>query len=262
MPKFLLFVLCCFSSQLIAQGNIHYIANEGILIESGNHRLLIDALFDDYYEDYLHPSKDLIKAVNEKKSPYQKIDLFLSTHAHRDHFYSKMVANFLIAHSETKFISTQQAIDSLARHTTLFNTIAPQLTSYTKGMNWQKNENGEIIIGSAFVRHGGKQNYNVDNLIFVLDVNGKKILHLGDAEMDISHFHKLRLQNEAIDVALVPYWFLAYSPGIEIISQQIRPAQLIAIHYPKVGDPKSLKLIRENFPDAVVFMKTGEKVEF
>ncbi|SMD37065.1 L-ascorbate metabolism protein UlaG, beta-lactamase superfamily [Reichenbachiella faecimaris] len=245
-----------------AQHTINYIANEGILIQSTSKSILIDAIFDDYYKDYSSPSEQTIRQLNAKESPFQVVDLLLVTHAHLDHFNPEMVYRFLKSHSETELICPNQAIDSIAKSNRNIETLNPRLNGIISKMGWQSLFLKGVSIQTAYVRHGGQQNYKVDNQIYLIHVDGKKILHLGDSEMDPSHFSQLQMSKPPIDVALIPYWYLAYSPGIDIIKNQIKPNKLIAIHYPKVGDPKSLQKIRENFPNAVVFMEEGESVEF
>lgn len=259
---FLLFCTLILALPAIGQHTITYIANEGILIQSEEKTLLIDAIFDDYYEQYAAPSEQTIHHMNAKESPYQTIDLLLITHAHLDHFNPAMVGKFMTAHRETVLVCPNQAIDSIAKFYPNTTSIKSRLNGVAPIPAWQSLFLGGISMKTAFVRHGGKQNYGVDNQIYLMNVDGKKILHIGDAEMDMAHFSNLHLAQPPIDVALIPYWFLAYSPGVEIIRNQIKSKKLIAIHYPKVGDPKSLEKIRENFPQAVVFMKEGKTVEF
>lgn len=262
MNKILLNYLLLFSIQLPAQHSIQYIANEGILVESNGQRLLIDALFDDYYEDYLAPSSQAVEAMTEKVTPYESIDLYLSTHVHRDHFYSEMVVDFMLSHDETSFISTQQATDSMRLQPAKYSQVEARIKGWDKEAGWKEVVKNGISVQSAYVRHGGRRNYGIDNLIFLIELNRKKILHLGDAEMDTTHFGELGLEHQAIDVALIPYWFLAYSPGVEIVKNHIKPQMVIAIHYPKVGDPKSLKLLKQNFPEVIVFSTAGQEVTF
>lgn len=260
MKRLILITLCLAASPSIAQKSITYIANEGILIQNEEQKILIDALFDDFYQDYLVPSQKTILDMNAKNSPYESIDLFLSTHAHRDHFYFQMVGDFLSQHSETYFISSAQAIDSLRKHQD-FSKISNHVLGYAKSKGWKEFERNGITADAVFVRHGGRQNYGVHNFIYLVDIGGQNILHIGDSEMDENHFANLGLPEKSVDVALVPYWFMAYPPGQQIIEKYIKPDKLIGIHYPRVGDPKSLQMIREKFPNAVIFMKSGEKVD-
>ncbi len=255
-------LLFIFPFTAFSQHSISYIANEGIFIQTEHKSILIDAIFDNYYETYSSPSEQTIRHLNAKETPYQIIDLLLVTHAHLDHFNPEMVGTFLRSHPETELICPNQAVDSIVKMANNFESLAPRLNGLDTNPTWEALFLKGVSVHTAYVRHGGKQNHAVDNQIYLIKVDGKKILHLGDAEMDPSHFTPLHLSKPPIDVALIPYWYLAYPPGIDIIKNQIKPNKLIAIHYPKVGDPKTLKKIRDNFPNAVVFMKEGQSVDF
>ncbi|WP_420579657.1 MBL fold metallo-hydrolase [Reichenbachiella sp.] len=257
-----LFILLGFSINVSSQHAISYIANEGIYIQAENKKILIDAIFDNYYESYAAPSEKTIQQLNDKQDPFQNVDLLLVTHAHLDHFNAEMVSRFLKSHRETELIGPKQAIDSIVKIRKDMEVLAPRLNGVESKTEWDALFLKGVSVHTAYVRHGGKQNYDIDNQIYLIHVEGKKILHLGDAEMDPSHFSKLHLSKPPIDVALIPYWFLAYPPGIDIVKNQIKPKKLVAIHYPKVGDPKTLLKIRETFPNAVVFMKEGQMIDF
>ena len=263
MIRFLgVILLLTFIHSTFAQSQIQYIANEGILISIDENNILIDAIFDDYYKQFSAPSEKTINNLNSKKTPFENIDLLLITHAHLDHFNASMIGDFVIAHDETRIICTNQALDSLVLNKEVFNQIEPRVKGVNSSKEWQTHSTKNIQVKTTFVRHGGEQNYNVDNHVYLIECEGKTLLHIGDAEMDINHFNHLDLENSNIDVALVPFWFLAFPPGVEILNSKIKPKKIIGIHYPKVGDPKTLQMIKSNFPDATVFQTEGEKIEF
>ena len=120
-----------------------------------------------------------------------------------------------------------------------------------------------IKVSSFFIFHsGGSRNRTIENMGFLIEVNGTSILHLGDSDMNLQRFQELDLKSLGVDIAMVPYWYMADETGIEIIRSSIAPKHLIGIHYPKVGSPMALKQIKEQFPEAKVFKSVGEKSEF
>jgi ribonuclease BN (tRNA processing enzyme) len=66
---------------------VKYIANEDVLISSGNEMVLIDGFHREYEPDYLFPPKDLLESLENAKNPYNKINLLLVSHLHLDHFH-------------------------------------------------------------------------------------------------------------------------------------------------------------------------------
>ena len=248
---------------VIGQGlKVTYLANEGVLIESGSKAILIDALFDDYYEDYLSPSKELINQMNSKQAPFQNVDLVAATHIHRDHFEAKLTGSFLNSHKESKFLSSNQVRNDLKEKYEGYGKIEAQVIAHNRDVMTVRERVNGILIHSFFINHsGGEQTQNIENMGFVIELGGKKILHLGDAEMDIERFKAVNLSQYDIDVALVPYWYMADENGRQILNDQIRSKALIGIHFPKVGSPMVLEEIGKFYPKARVFKEVREHFE-
>ena len=59
---------------------VTYIANEGVLISSGDQQVLIDGLHREYKPDYAFPPDALRKPLESASLPYDKIRLILVTH--------------------------------------------------------------------------------------------------------------------------------------------------------------------------------------
>ena len=87
---------------------ITYIGNEGVLLESNNQKVMIDALFDNYYKDYLNPDPNTLKNMMSGRVPFDNINVLLSTHIHRDHFEVSLTGQFLTAHPEPQYFSSEQ----------------------------------------------------------------------------------------------------------------------------------------------------------
>jgi L-ascorbate metabolism protein UlaG (beta-lactamase superfamily) len=87
----------------------------------------------------------------------------------------------------------------------------------------------------------------------VIELDGKKLLHIGDADMTEENFSSLGLVEEKIDVAFVPYWFLLSNAGREIVQKQIRPKQVIAMHVPPAEAAQVAGLVRKAYPGALTF---------
>src|SRR5215216_4933342 len=66
---------------------ITYIANEGVLISSGDKQVLIDGLHREYQRDYAFLPAAQREKIENAKAPFDKIDLILVSHTHLDHFH-------------------------------------------------------------------------------------------------------------------------------------------------------------------------------
>ena len=74
---------------------LRYIANEGVLLSSGNQKVLVDALFSKPHPDYNAPAKTTLKKILAGQPPFDNVTLVLVTHNHRDHFEASLAAKFL-----------------------------------------------------------------------------------------------------------------------------------------------------------------------
>jgi len=259
--KFLLYCsLLCFVSLVQSQElRITYIGNEGVLIEGSGQKVMIDALFDNYYKPYLSPDASTIKNMMDGVAPFNNLNVLLSTHIHRDHFEVALTGQFLTAHPETQYFSSEQIKNELEKEYDKYQSIKTRVQGYVRDQISHESESGGVKLKSFFVYHsGGERNQSIQNMGFIADLGGIKVLHLGDSDSLKERYKSLNLVQYDIDVALVPYWFLTSDQGQEIINDFIKPKQLIGIHFPKAGSPLALKEIKQRFPNAQVFQNASE----
>jgi hypothetical protein len=70
-----------------------------------------------------------------------------------------------------------------------------------------------------------------------VDIGGIRFLHVGDADADAGEYARLGLAQQGIDVALVPYWLLAYETWRGSVPAAIGARRLLAMHLPLAGGP-------------------------
>lgn len=257
--------LLCFCLSIQAQVKVTYIANEGVLIESGEQKVIIDALFDKYYEDYLHPTEDMLEKMIDGEAPYNGIDLLLSTHIHRDHFAPSVTGRFLKGHPETRLISSAQLAQSIRDDYAEGASVTSRMEGIKRDTEIHQREVNGIKVSAFFIYHSGSSNpqmRNIENMGYLVEIGGKRILHLGDSDMGPKRFAELDLKSLNIDIAMVPYWYMADETGVKIIRESIQPKNLLGIHYPRLGSAMADKEIRKNFPDAYVLKRVFEERSF
>jgi L-ascorbate metabolism protein UlaG (beta-lactamase superfamily) len=64
------------------------LGNEGVMISTGNQRVLIDAVHGPYSE-YASPPPYELQAMQARKFPYDGPEVVLVTHIHGDHFSAR-----------------------------------------------------------------------------------------------------------------------------------------------------------------------------
>ena len=95
-----------------AEVHITYVGNAGFLINIGDKKILIDALFKGFKGNYNLPQKVQDK-LTLAQAPFDDVDLILVTHAHGDHFNANMVSEHMKNNPKAIFASTQQVVDRL-----------------------------------------------------------------------------------------------------------------------------------------------------
>ena len=242
---------------------ITYIANEGVLISSGDKQVLIDGLHREYQRAYAFLPPPQRDKIENAQSPFDQIDLILVSHRHLDHFHPESVGLYLQHNPKAVLVSSQQVVDEVANNFKEFQTIKSRVTAATPA--WKERRAmkvAEIDLEILGIRHGTGRHASIQNLGHLVKLGGKKLLHVGDADTAIENFQDLNLDEEGIDIAFIPYWFLVDEEGRKVVREHIKPKQIIAVHIsPSEADQVSAQ-IKKDFPSAVAFTTLLQKVSF
>jgi L-ascorbate metabolism protein UlaG (beta-lactamase superfamily) len=103
---------------------------------------------------------------------------------------------------------------------------------------------------------------DIQNFGHLIEIGGKKILHIGDADMFAENFSSFNLRDENLDVVLVPYWFVLSKEGRDILRNQLKAKTIVAIHVPPQDQSETLRGLLDAMPSAVVFSQTGEMLNY
>lgn len=242
---------------------IVYIANEGVLISSGDKQVLIDGLHREYGRDYAFLPDAQREKIETAKSPFDQIDLVLVSHMHLDHFHPESVGLYLQHNPNALLVTSEQVVNEVEKNFKNFQAIKPRITATTPP---PKEKVAMNLAGIDFeilrLSHGTGRHAAIQNLGHVIKLGGKKLLHVGDADTAIENFEKFNLDEEGIDIAFIPLWYLLYPEGQTIVREHIKPKQIIAVHIsPSEGTGASEK-IKRVFPNAVAFTTLLEKRQF
>ena len=146
-PKFYFLVLAfCLAVVSFAQAveiadssiQVSYIGSTGYLLETTNHRVLIDPAYGDIVQGFGYPyaSSEVEAKLLNAEEPFDAIDLILISHVHLGHFDPDKTIKCLEANTGAILVGTQAVIDALEIASTDFNLIkdrvyVPQIESYT-----------------------------------------------------------------------------------------------------------------------------------
>ena len=254
-------LLIILNSSVFAQ-KATYIANSGVMIQVGSSKVIIDGIFQDNRGKFLSPTYSVLTKIVTGKAPYNDVDLYLITHSDTDHLGKDLGYSLLTTQKSAKLITTSQAVDSMKVAGLTDEDKGNRVITYPFSRSWKFYNGGDIKVKTAFSAHSGRNNKKIQNLIFYMLIGGKRVLHLGDADMDLDRFRALKLYNEKIDIAFVPFWYMTSHYGYELISKYIKADKIVAIHLPDGNSAKYVTKIKQFVPKAIIFQKSGQSTTF
>jgi L-ascorbate metabolism protein UlaG (beta-lactamase superfamily) len=227
--------------------DVMYVANEGFLIEIGSKRILIDAMIDHEPIAYNHvPDEDTLSRMRNALPPFDDLDLLLVTHFHRDHFSSGPVLDHLRANPTAVLVAPTQAVTELRvadpeldrlgariRELSLELFESADLTEAgirVRAMRFRHSRYLETDeeTGAQIDRHAG-----VENLVYLIEVDGVKLVHLGDAVLsqNLEFFENGQFLREPVNIAVLE--FFDWSEATQaVLDRWLKPDHIIFMHLP------------------------------
>ena len=195
-------------------------------------------------------------------------EVVLVTHAHGDHFSARTVGLHLEHNKSAVLVSSRQVVNSMRSDFAGYDRIRSQVHEVTPP--WKQRQslrvNG-VGIDVLGLRHGGEEFHAVQNLGYVVHLGRWTLLHVGDADATEENLRSFNLQQEGIDVAFLPFWYLMTPEGQALVREHIRPKHIIAVYVPHASVSELHKAtgdirIRAAFPDCTIFSTLMQKKQF
>jgi ankyrin repeat protein len=244
--------------------DITYISNDGFLIVSKTKNILVDSLIKNPWGYSNTPEKVFENMVNAKP-PFDRVDLLMFSHAHRDHFEPEMALKVLMGHPETILVGNEIVFKELKEAAgDHFSKISPQVKNINPewGTIVQETING-VDLKIFPVNHGMPDRPYV-TLAFILDMDGTKVLHMGDiyAPSNEEYFKAFQLQKLGIDVAFIDPFFLLDKIGQQMAKEFIQPKQIIPMHMRDFEIERYARALEPFYSNINVFRESLEKKIF
>jgi hypothetical protein len=106
-----------------------FIANEGVLVSSGEKKVLIDALFDKPNPEYRAPYPEVLDGIMKGEPPYDGVDLLLITHNHPDHFDAPLASRYLDMVPDPILLAPADAVAELRKASANWGKIKSRVIS-------------------------------------------------------------------------------------------------------------------------------------
>ena len=270
-------ILCHFGSTYsqIPHSNlkITYLATEGFLIESATHKVLIDALFNDGLGYFAVPPQNVIADIMDFKVPFDSINLYLLTHYHMDHCDPKLIDEYLSKHPDIPFVASKPSIVFIdgtcfgfvgkKKH---FRVITPEIN--------QRNSDtiNNIPVNVLGLKHlsyyvnGIDLEENMFNVSYLFNMDGIKIFHSGDADLDSvrDYLAKNSKWPDSTDVAFLNYFYYkSGEPDLDYITKTLHPKYIVLTHVtPSINQEWLVKvdLLKKRFPNILFFMSSMDSL--
>lgn len=241
--------------------HLSYIGNMGVLLSSGGDAVLIDGLHQAYKPAYVFPpDSTTTQIILGDYLDYGSINMALITHHHQDHFDAELSSAFLTANSGSYVLGASQVIEKI-RAKPVADQRQLKLIPYDNAIHSIKQDNLEV---KAFrCPHVNKARHaSVQNLAYLIHLQGYSILHLGDSNWDVATdaLQSAKLPDQEIDIAILPYWMLLDRASKEKVGQLIRPKKLIATHVPPDLGQRERTLLLQHHANLIIFEKLHQQL--
>jgi L-ascorbate metabolism protein UlaG (beta-lactamase superfamily) len=241
---------------------VTYLANEGVMITTEGHKVLIDALFDDPNPNYRAPSEEMLKGMQSGRAPFDDVDLVLVTHNHPDHFSPSFAARFMENNPNVLLMAAKDAVTAMKDNVKNWGQIQDRVFPF----ELEPGETAEKTVGRIAVKtyrtlHSGDLD-SPHNLMYLIKMDGRTIFHEGDSAGKLEIFKDLGLEKEKIDLALVHFWFPLHPEGERIILDVLKPDHVGLIHLPirlESDAPSKIDAVKFKYKDIFLFVERGEK---
>jgi hypothetical protein len=229
------------------------LANEGLLIRSGDAGILIDAFIDAG-----EAGSDLLAG----RQPFSSIKLAIITHPHREHFDATTAGTFLKNNRDAVLVSSEEVIQAIRND-------FPDLPGIEDRMREIRSDGGVttamtvsgIRLDFMLFSHEASEFYPEQVMPHIIHLAGKKILYIGDSEMRPENWKPYNLAAREIDIVILPLWLFKEESVRTIIDEYISPLRVVVAQIPARGS-EMISELSKSFPEVVFLCTPMASVEF
>lgn len=209
---------------------VTYLANASVLLSEGGREILIDGPFTAGVRPYPRFEARTLRAVRQADPPFGGLDWILITHAHDDHMDAAAIVDHLRSNPRARVVSTPEAVRRIRDEAEGRAAVTDRVTAVDppEGRRVVVHD-GQPRIEALALHHG--RDRDVSNLGFLVELDGVRILHVGDTEATAPDLAPLGLPGLAIDAALLPTWYFtgdSYRPALE----ELLARKHLVMHFP------------------------------
>lgn len=258
-----LLLLLGFCTAPQADVTITKLANAGVVLTSGETRVMIDGMVVEPYSVYGSLPPEAIPSFNQALAEFADIDLALVSHRHHEHNQPQFACDFMQASGETVLYTSAQVIGLMREKCRQFMTTSPRVHEIDPQYGQS------VLIEAADARvtvfplsHGTRKDARIQNYGHLVEMGGASVLHIGDAAMNPEDFERAGLARRKIDVALIPFLYFQPGPGSDLVKRYLDAPLKIAVHIPPDELEEVKTYMAESFPKVLIFERPLDRVRF
>ena len=247
-----------------ADVTITQLANAGVVISDDvSERIMVDGLVVESYSVYGGLGPEFVSLFEQVAGPYAGIDLALVSHQHHEHNQPTQACAFLQKSNKTVFAASSTVIALMREKCRQFVTTSPRIKLvepvYDQPVVFQQ---GAATITAFVLSHGEGKGAFIQNVGYLLEIGGMRVLHVGDAAMLAPEFERAGVDKMNIDIALLPFSYFQPGPGGDVVRRFLDAPHKIALHIPP-GEMAEVKAyLNAEFPRVLILEKPLDQAKF
>jgi L-ascorbate metabolism protein UlaG (beta-lactamase superfamily) len=234
-----------------------YVANAGVLVGSGDAKIMIDTLFDKPNPEYRAPTPEVLDKMMKGGMPFDGVDLVLVTHNHPDHFDASVAVRYLEARPDPVLLAPKDAVEEMRKVAADWTRLETRVISFDLKVGEKAGQDCKRIPVTAFrTLHSGDRDAPM-NLMYLVDLDGWRVFHEGDSNGKPDVYQNFGLGGVPVDLALVHYWFPLEPNCARYLQEVLTPDHIALTHLPKrlEGDaPGKIDQVRKFYKDIFLLL--------
>ena len=243
---------------------IRYIGTDGFLIQAGSKTVLVDGLVRNPW-GYTNTPERALALMKAQQPPFERLDLLLFSHAHRDHFEPRMALDVLAAQPGAVLIGDglvekdllETGADEAAKLAARISILGLKVGEKTSL------EAGGIPLTVLGVNHADREPAYL-TLGYIMDLGPFRIYHQGDIfpEVNLPFLASIPWEDLKIDIAFFDPFFFQNEASRKIALERIRPSAVILMHMRDDEGPRYFSQLKPNVPQVLYYRGPMESKRF